>query len=63
MVKIIKEGKIPAQSVYGCACRNCRTEFTFEDREAELIYDPRDGDYLQIDCPLCKMLCTRNVVR
>lgn len=49
IMKIIKEGKLPTNRIYGCTCAVCNTqvEYTGED----IKYNGR-GIY--IECPLCK---------
>lgn len=52
-MRIIKTGIIPAKRVYRAVCGNCATEFEFEQHEAKITHDQRDGDFLTIPCPLC----------
>jgi hypothetical protein len=52
-MKIIKRGVIPECRVYHLYCTNCDTEFEFEQHEAKLTRDQRDGDFLTIQCPVC----------
>ena len=56
-MKIIKQGKLPETELYVITCRNCRTEFEFERGEGRYISDQRDGDSIEIACPLCKKKC------
>lgn len=53
-MKIIKKGKLPEEREYMSTCRHCKTFFSFLKNEATYNYDQRDGDFLSIDCPLCK---------
>ena len=52
MVMIVSAGRLPENSTYNATCMNCKTVFTFTRGEALLVDDQRDGDYLQISCPL-----------
>lgn len=56
-MRIIKKGKIKSEKVYACTCKECKTIFEFQQKEANICYDQRDGDVLQIACPLCKKNC------
>lgn len=52
-VKIIKRGRLPEDIEYNVDCYRCKTEFTFAGADARFYSDQRDGDYYQIDCPVC----------
>ncbi len=54
-MKVIKQGKLPGDKEYRTTCRNCKTEFSFVAKEANYVSDQRDGDCLQVSCPLCKL--------
>lgn len=58
-MKILQEGKLPGNRAYRSQCRNCGTKFEFTALEATLVPDQRDGDYLEIRCPLagCGQVC------
>ncbi|MDC2859041.1 hypothetical protein [Delftia sp. DT-2] len=58
-MKIIKQGQPPETRTYQCTCRECATVFEFEQREAKFVFDQRDGDFLQINCPVCGTQCTK----
>lgn len=51
-MRIIKEGKLPGEKLYVTSCRSCKTVFEFTRKESKMVYDQRDGDFLQIQCPL-----------
>ena len=58
-MRIIKEGVKPSTEVE-FKCRKCGTIFAaVMNLEARRIYDQRDGDYWQCDCPLCNQFCTK----
>lgn len=52
-MKIIKKGIPPEKREYTGECSNCDTVFEFERGEARYTSDQRDGDFLQISCPVC----------
>jgi hypothetical protein len=58
MVEIIRLGTLPGSREHTTTCRNCDTQFSFKQSEARFMADPRDGDFWEIDCPLCKTNCT-----
>lgn len=51
-MRIVKEGKLPGEQEYRATCRRCGTLFVFLQSEAVLKGDQRDGDYLEVACPL-----------
>lgn len=57
-MKIIKQGSLPEERDYQIGCRNCGTVFEFARKEAELVIDQREGNYLKVHCPHCKNSCT-----
>ncbi len=54
-MKIIKIGSIPADKIYTCTCKYCKTqvELTLKDQEVTYYNDQRDGPYFTYPCPLC----------
>ncbi len=54
---ILERGETPKEQVYRCRCRHCKTLFEFSKDEADIAVDVRDGDYLAIDCPICRKPC------
>ena len=63
-MRIISYGKDPATGTdYKIKCNNCRTVFEFHSGEAITRPDPRDGDYYEVQCPVCKRLCTQAIKR
>jgi PHP family Zn ribbon phosphoesterase len=59
-MKIIREGKLPETRTYEATCSNCKCVFEFTPPEANLISDPRDGNYFQVACPTCSRLVMRD---
>lgn len=61
MVRIISEGVPPCQVEHQVQCNQCKTVFAFTIREAKMHYDFRDGDYMEIACPVCNGAVTKSV--
>jgi len=57
MVEIISKGIPDAERKYFATCSKCKTSFSFKKGEARLVYDRRDGNYLEIACPVCPRIC------
>lgn len=53
-IEIIKRGQIPEEKKYRGCCSNCRTEFSFQQKDAKVSHDLRDGSFMTIACPVCK---------
>lgn len=53
VMDVIKKGKLPEDNVYLGSCHHCGTVVKFMRSEGELVFDQRDGDYIEIECPLC----------
>ena len=51
-MKILQEGKLPVERIYKLHCNRCSTIFEFQQKEAKYVSDQRDGDFLEITCPL-----------
>lgn len=62
-MRILKRGRPPEDAPYRVSCRNCKSKLEFEKREAEYVPDQRDGDYLKIECPICKEDVTVSATR
>lgn len=52
-MKIIRKGVIPSEKEHECMCSKCKSIFTFTEREAQLRSDQRDGDFFELNCPVC----------
>jgi len=60
-MKIIRHGQKPEEKTYEVTCAHCRTVFEFTQGEAKYRSDQRDGDYLEIPCPVCSKTVTKSV--
>lgn len=54
LVEVLKRGESPGNRVYEVTCRVCHSELRFKEFEGEYHRDQRDGDFLSIQCPVCK---------
>lgn len=52
-MKVLKQGLKPTERWYKGTCYSCGTEVEFQRKEAELVSDQRDGDYVKVKCPTC----------
>lgn len=57
-MEVLKRGNPPNEKVYEAECRQCHSLLRFEQVEARLVPDRRDGDYLEIPCPVCRYVVT-----
>lgn len=60
-MKIIKRGEIPELVPIHAACHRCKTEVEFVAMEVKRVFDQRDGDFYQFDCPVCGKSVTKAV--
>ena len=64
MIRVVKYGKDPATAdPLRVTCRNCRSVIEFLPSDVITRHDPRDGDYYEITCPVCKRECTKAIDR
>lgn len=61
MVEVLIRRTPPAEKVFDVACLHCRSELRFTRSEATYHPDQRDGDYLQIACPVCGHSVTKGL--
>lgn len=59
-MKIITRGIPPEEKLYRSLCIYCKTVFQYIAKEAKLVSDQREGDYLSIACPVCNQPVTQN---
>lgn len=52
-MKILERGTPPEDRVYVSTCRNCKSKIEFLQSEGRIYYDPRDGNFIQVLCPVC----------
>jgi len=57
-MKVIHKGILPEEIVLRANCTNCHSIFEFTRKEAKIQYDQRDGEWGQVDCPVCKKKVT-----
>jgi ribosomal protein S27E len=54
MVEVITRRTPPNDRVYEVTCTTCKSDLRFKRQEGELLRDQRDGDFLEIKCPVCE---------
>jgi len=59
-MKIIKRGKLKVE-VYTQECIKCESILEFTRSDGKIVFDQRDGDYLEVICPVCEWSVTRNI--
>ena len=52
-MEILERGQLPSEKEYICTCRICKTKFKFKQSEGRVNYDQRDGNYIEVKCPIC----------
>ena len=61
-MRIIEHGRDPsAGEIHRSKCLWCKTVFEWETNEARIVQDPRDGNYYEIACPVCRRLRTKAI--
>ncbi len=60
-MKVIKRGEIPEAKPIHVDCRNCRSEIEFVPIEVKRVFDQRDGDFYQFECPVCGKQITKAI--
>lgn len=53
-MRILQPGTWPLDPVYGATCHRCKTVVEFAESEGTVVIDPRDGDYVEAECPVCE---------
>jgi DNA-directed RNA polymerase subunit RPC12/RpoP len=53
-MKILKRGTPQAERVYQASCGSCGTKVEFKHSEGTVTYDQRDGDFIEVKCPVCR---------
>lgn len=57
-IEILEKGTPPAARTYTARCRKCTSLLRFAQSDAEYQHDQRDGDFLAIECPVCRAALT-----
>ncbi len=52
-MRIVKLGIAPSERTIEAKCQRCHSVVEFLANEAKRVADQRDGDFLQIACPVC----------
>jgi hypothetical protein len=53
-MEILKRGQLPTDKTFETMCFDCKTELRFQQKEGNVTYDFRDGDFVTVECPVCK---------
>lgn len=61
-IEIIEHGTLPGDKVYEAKCFGCKSKLRFHQRDGTLVSDQRDGDFVQITCPVCQYKVCTNVL-
>lgn len=56
-IKILKQGRLPEEVTYKFSCGHCKTEFTAQVKDGKLCYDQRNGNWVEVACPVCAWKC------
>lgn len=62
-MKIIREGRDPKTIPMLASCNHCKTQVEFLPIEAKYVSNQREGDYYQVDCPVCNHQITASATR
>lgn len=57
-IEVLKRGVTEDEKVYEAVCFSCKSHLRFKRSDAEYVSDQRDGDYLKINCPVCRGMVT-----
>lgn len=60
-IEIVHRGALPEDKKYEGKCSYCRTVIAFKRADARYVCDQRDGDYLEVQCPVCSRPITTSV--
>lgn len=53
-IEVLERGVIPGDKTYEARCTSCKSLLRFRQDDARYYPDQRDGDSLQVDCPVCR---------
>ena len=60
-IEVVELGTPPDQVEYETRCQKCQSKLKFKRSDAKYVNDQRDGDYLTVECPVCKNLVTKSL--
>ena len=60
-MKVIKRGIPPDKQTFRAVCDVCKSHLEFARNEGKYHSDWRDGDYIEIKCPVCKKVISVNI--
>lgn len=56
-MKIINRGVPPQENLFRFTCSNCKSLLECKQGEMKHYSDQRDGEWWNIDCPVCQNKC------
>jgi hypothetical protein len=59
-MRIIKRGKLPEDKNYEVTCLHCKSIIEFNKKEGQVVFDPRDGNFITFICPVCNNRISTN---
>lgn len=60
-MRILKEGKLPEDTIHAGKCYHCKTEVEFKRSEGKVAHCQRDGSFVQVECPICRKTITSDI--
>jgi len=60
-VEVIERGTPPEEVNYEVQCQKCISKLKFKRSDAGYVSDQRDGNYLTVECPVCRNLVTKSL--
>lgn len=61
-IKVIKRGVVKESIPRTTDCIKCHSELEFVPSEVKRVFDQRDGDFYQFNCPVCNASVTVSVI-
>lgn len=60
-MKVLRQGVRPEEKTHQVTCTNCKSELEFQQHEATIHSDQREGDWMEIKCPVCAAKITKGL--